>query len=135
MNFWLWGTAFAQTSMQGSGGSHAAAAATHAAHAGGHAAQQGGGWMTIAMMVVFIAIFYFLLIRPQQKQRKKQEEFLASLKVGDDVYTTAGIIGKIVGIEQAVVSLKISKDTVIKVLKSQIAGYFKPGEINEADKR
>jgi preprotein translocase subunit YajC len=42
------------------------------------------------------AIVYFFMIRPQQKQRKQHEERLKTLKRGDMVVTTGGIVGEIV---------------------------------------
>ncbi|HIE59096.1 MAG TPA: preprotein translocase subunit YajC [Persephonella sp.] len=89
---------------------------------------QGGGAeqliSAIIWMVLLIAIFYFLLYRPQQQQRKKHQEFLNSLKKGDKVITSGGIIGEIKSIEDNVVSLKVSEGTIIKVLKQSISSYF-----------
>jgi len=116
------------------GGSAAAKAAPSAAAAGHHAAQQQGNPIySLVLIVVMILVFWLLLIRPQQKQRKKQEAFLEALKVGDQVYTTSGIIGRITAIDQAVVTLEIARDTRIKVIKSQVGGYFKPGEQPQLD--
>jgi len=88
---------------------------------------QGGAEQLISAiiwMVLLIAIFYFLLYRPQQQQRKKHEEFLKSLKKGDKVITSGGIIGEIKAIEDDIVHLKVSEGTIIKVLKQAISSYF-----------
>jgi preprotein translocase subunit YajC len=45
-------------------------------------------------------IFYFLIIRPQQKQRKRHEEGLRTLKRGDRIVTTGGIIAEVVHIKE-----------------------------------
>ena len=125
MSLWLWGIAFAQEQMAKATGTSGAGQAGHAA-----GAAQGSGWMSLLMLLLFVAIFYFLLIRPQQKQRKKHEEFLSNLKRGDMVYTTAGILGKVTEIDNAggVVVLEVAKDTRIRVLKNQVAGYYRPGQ-------
>ena len=39
-------------------------------------------------------VFYFLIIRPQSKARKQHEELLKTLKKGDEVVTSGGIIGQ-----------------------------------------
>jgi len=89
---------------------------------------QGGGAeqliSAIIWMVLLIGIFYFLLYRPQQQQRKKHEEFLKSLKKGDKVITSGGIIGEIKSIEDDIVHLKVAEGTVVKVLKQAITSYF-----------
>lgn len=48
-------------------------------------------------------IFYFLIIRPQQKQRKRHEEALRTLKKGDRVVTTGGIVGEVVHLKSSMV--------------------------------
>lgn len=46
------------------------------------------------------AIVYFFMIRPQQKQRKQHEERLRTLKRGDMIVTTGGIVGEIVHMKE-----------------------------------
>ena len=49
---------------------------------------------------LILAIFYFLMIRPQQKQRRLHEESLKSLKKGDEIVTTGGIVGQVIHIRE-----------------------------------
>lgn len=49
----------------------------------------------VGMIVLLVVMFYFLLIRPQQKRFKEHKEMIDSLKVGDKVITSGGLIGKI----------------------------------------
>lgn len=65
-------------------------------------------------------VFYFLIIRPQGKKQKKQLDFLSQLKKGDKVITTGGVLGSIDGLSQGVVTLEISPQAKIKILKSHI---------------
>ena len=46
----------------------------------------------IPLILIFV-IFYFFLIRPQQKRAKDHLAMVASLKRGDEVITSGGIIG------------------------------------------
>ena len=55
---------------------------------------------TILMYGAIGAIFYFVLLRPQQKQRKEHDAMLRSLRKGDEIVTTGGIIGEVVFIAQ-----------------------------------
>lgn len=52
----------------------------------------------IFMYGAIFAIFYFVLIRPQQKQRKQHEERMRSLKKGDEIVTTGGLVGEVIHI-------------------------------------
>jgi preprotein translocase subunit YajC len=82
----------------------------------------------VLWMVILIAIFYFLLYRPQQQQRKKHQEFINSLKKGDKVITSGGIIGEIKSIDEKTVTLKVSEGTMIKVLKTAISAPYEEEE-------
>ena len=53
----------------------------------------------LLLPVGFIVIFYFLAIRPQKKRDKQITEMRNSLKVGDEIITIGGIIGKVLKIE------------------------------------
>ena len=66
----------------------------------------GAGTLTpfIVQIAAIFAIFYFLLIRPQQKQKRQHEEALRSLKRGDQIVTTGGIIGEVVHVRETPVA-------------------------------
>jgi preprotein translocase subunit YajC len=92
----------------------------------------GGGIAPILMMVVFIAIFYFLLIRPQQKKAKEHQAMVTKLSAGDEVVTTGGILGKIVEIGDAFVTLEIAPNVQIKVQKFQITSLMPKGTLKSS---
>jgi preprotein translocase subunit YajC len=48
----------------------------------------------IPLILIFV-IFYFFLIRPQQKKAKEHKQMVESLKRGDKVVTSGGIIGTV----------------------------------------
>jgi preprotein translocase subunit YajC len=51
--------------------------------------------MSFLPMILIVVVFYFFMIRPQMKKAKDHKKFVADLKKGDKVITTAGIHGKI----------------------------------------
>ncbi len=93
---------------------------------GGAGAQSPGIIDTLLPMGLIFLVFYFLLIRPQQKQQKQMKEMLSQLQRDDDVITSGGIHGKIVGITEKVVTLEIAPNTRIKVQRGNIAGKKGP---------
>jgi preprotein translocase subunit YajC len=58
-------------------------------------------WTLPVQLLLIGGIFYFLLIRPQGAARKKHADLLAALKVGDNVMTAGGILGKVKEIKEA----------------------------------
>jgi len=77
-------------------------------------------WMQFVPFIIIIGVFYVFLIRPQAKRQKEAQEFLGSLKVGDQVITQSGILGRIAGLNDQVATLEIAHDVQIKVLRAQI---------------
>lgn len=51
--------------------------------------------MAIAYPAAIALLFYFAFLRPVQQNQKRQRQELASLRVGDEVLTTAGFIAVI----------------------------------------
>ncbi len=80
------------------------------------------GWTSLLFPLMMFAVIYFLLIRPAGKQRKQQQELLASLKKDDEVITSAGFFGKIIAIDDKLVTLEIADKVKIKMLRDRIAG-------------
>ena len=67
---------------------------------------------TLIMMAVMVGIFYFMLIRPENKRKKEADDMRASLKVGDEITTIGGIVGKIVDIKGENIVLETGADRV-----------------------
>jgi preprotein translocase subunit YajC len=77
--------------------------------------------MFIPMIMIFV-VFYFMLIRPQQKKQRELTDWLKSLKKGDEVVTTGGVIGKISGLTDNIVTLEVQEKVRMKFLRSHISG-------------
>lgn len=75
---------------------------------------------TIGMMVIFGVIFYVLMIRPQSKKAKEHAAMLKTMKPGDKVVTSGGVLGIIVSVKDKTVSIR-SADAKLEVLKSAVS--------------
>jgi len=77
---------------------------------------------SIAPLLLIFTVFYFFLIRPQQKKMKDHQNLLGTLKKGDDVTTSSGILGSVVKIdaEKGLVELEIAKGVAIKIRRDSI---------------
>jgi len=92
------------------------------AMAGGAEQQAGGGMEGIIMLVIMFAIFYLLLIRPQQKRAKQHKQLVENLKSGDQVVTAGGMHGKIVAVQEDIITLEIASNVRIKINRPSIIG-------------
>ena len=86
----------------------------------------GGPNSMLFLILIFFGIFYFMIIRPQQQTQKKLQGYLDSLKKGDEVVTTGGLIGKIDKVAGAVLFIDFGNNNKIRVLKAQVVGPFVP---------
>ena len=83
---------------------------------------QGGAqaWTSLVPLVLLMVVFYFVLIRPQQKKAKQHAEMLKTVKAGDKVVTSGGIIGVVISVkDKGGVTLR-SADTKLEVIRSAI---------------
>ena len=85
----------------------------------------------IPLILIFI-IFYFFLIRPQQKRVKDHKAMVESLKRGDEVITSGGIIGVVERVmEDDRIEVTISENTKVQVIRSTITSLLKKEEIKK----
>ena len=61
----------------------------------------------IIMLVVFFGIMYFTMIKPQKKKDKEIRAMRDSLSTGDEVITIGGIHGKVVKVNDELVTLEM----------------------------
>ncbi len=81
----------------------------------------GSGFAQFVPLILIFVIFYFFLIRPQQKKVKEHKGMVMSLKRGDEVITSGGIVGKIEKVhEDDKVDLLISEGVTVTVIKSTV---------------
>ncbi len=98
-----------------------------------------GGFGTMGMILyilALVAIFYFLAIRPSRKREKELKEIQASIKVGDDVMTSSGFYGKVVELNDQIVTVEFgtNRGVRIPVKKSEILGNKAPNVPDEETK-
>ena len=73
----------------------------------------------LVLLVLIAVMMYFMLFRPQQQRAKQMAKLLASLKSGDKVVTSSGIVGVVITVKDKTVSLR-SADAKMEVTKSSV---------------
>ena len=85
----------------------------------------------IPLILIFI-IFYFFLIRPQQKRVNDHKVMVESLKRGDEVITSGGIIGVVDRVmEDDRIEVTIGENTKVQIIRSTITSLLKKEEIKK----
>tara|TARA_Y100000994_G_C15631543_1_gene417342 strand:- start:409 stop:711 length:303 start_codon:yes stop_codon:yes gene_type:complete len=85
------------------------------------ATQQPSMLASFIPLILIFFIFYFLLIRPQQKKQKEHKILLDSIKRGDEILTSGGIIGKVIKSEEEKLTVEISSGVNVILYRSTVA--------------
>jgi preprotein translocase subunit YajC len=81
----------------------------------------GSGFAQFIPLILIFVIFYFFLIRPQQKKVKDHKLMVSTLKRGDEIVTSGGIVGKIERVlEGDRIDILISENVTVQVIKSTV---------------
>jgi preprotein translocase subunit YajC len=88
----------------------------------------------IVPTMLIIGIMYFLMIRPQQKRLKEHRDMVASIRRGDTVVTSGGIIGKVAKVDENELQVEIADGVKIKVVRSTVSEVRGKGEAAPAAK-
>jgi preprotein translocase subunit YajC len=100
-------------------------------------AQAGGGggssMFSLLPLALIFVLFYFLLIRPQQKRKKEHKDMVATMKVGDEVATNGGLLGKVTGLDDNLVMLDVAVGVNFQVQRHAIAQMVPKGTFKELD--
>jgi preprotein translocase subunit YajC len=86
---------------------------------------------SLILPIGLVVLFYFFLIRPQSKRHKEHKAMLENLSKGEEITTSGGVLGKVVGISENFVSLEIADNLVIQVQKHAVASVMPKGTIKE----
>jgi preprotein translocase subunit YajC len=93
---------------------------------GTQADPRGQAISTIGMLVIMVVMFYFVLIRPQSKKAKDHAQLLKTIKPGDKIVTTGGVVGVVVTVKEKTLSIR-SADSKFEITKSAISEVTERG--------
>ena len=92
----------------------------------------GSGFAQFIPLILIFVIFYFFLIRPQQKRVKDHKAMVESLKRGDEVITSGGIIGIVDRVmEDDRIEVIIGEGTKVQIIRSTITSLLKKEEVKK----
>ena len=84
--------------------------------------QAPGGTLNGIMPLLIVVLPILLLFMTMRGQTKKQKQLESSLKVGDQVVTQSGLLGKLTEMNELRVKVEIAPGVSVRMLKSAISG-------------
>ncbi len=104
----------------------------------GQPPQQGPGqqgpppWTSLVPLILIFVVFYFVLIRPQQRKAKEHTEMLKTVKPGDKIVTSGGVVAVVITVKEKTLNIR-SADAKFEITRSAVAEIIEHGgESNES---
>ena len=100
--------------------------------AGTQADPKGALISQLGVMALLFAMFYFAFFRPQQKIQKAHAELLKTVRPGDKIVTSGGVIAVVITVKEKSLSVR-SADAKFEITKSAVAEITeRSGETSES---
>jgi preprotein translocase subunit YajC len=85
--------------------------------------------MNFLFIIAMVVVMYFVMIRPQMKRQKEVRTMLDALAKGDEVVTAGGILGRVIKLTDAYITLEIAAETEVIVQRSAVTMLLPKGSI------
>lgn len=79
------------------------------------------------MALVVFMVFYILVMRPQAQKMRSHAALMESLKKGETVRTTGGVIGRVAAVEKDHILVEIAANVKVKFEREHIIARVEPG--------
>ena len=99
------------------------------AYAQAPAAGGDAGLMSFLPIILMFVLLYFLMIRPQMKRAKEQKAMVDALQKGDEIITAGGVLGRIIAVTDAYITVEIAANTEVTVQRGAVQTLLPKGTI------
>ena len=98
-------------------------------------AAAGGGDMLSSLtgmlpLVLMFVVLYFVMIRPQMKKQKEHRSMIDALAKGDEVATAGGMLGKVIKLGDAYLTLELTEGVEVQLQRSAIVQVLPKGAMS-----
>lgn len=88
----------------------------------------------LPMLLGIGVVFWFFLLRPQKKAAEAQKALLAGVRRGDRIAMKGGLLGKVVRVHDAELTLEIAEGVRVQVERAQLDRIIAKTEAVKGDK-
>jgi len=87
---------------------------------------------TVTPFIFIFVVFYFLILRPQQRKFKAHQAMVSSIRRGDKVVTSGGVLGKVSKVdEDGVIQVEIADGVIVKVMAATVSTVIGDKPMND----
>jgi len=85
-------------------------------------AESSNSGLVMILFMVFIIGYFAILMRKDKKQQKSEQDMRDTVKIGDEVLTIGGVVGKVVTVKDEAIDIETGADrTKIRFTRQAIA--------------
>lgn len=85
-------------------------------------AESSNSGLVMIIFMVFIIGYFAILMRKDKKQQKSEQDMRDTVKIGDEVLTIGGVVGKVVTVKDEAIDIETGADrTKIRFTRQAIA--------------
>jgi len=88
--------------------------------------QRAASMKSLGLMAMLFVVMYLFLIRPQQKKAKEQAKIIQTIKPGDKIVTSSGIVGVVITVKDKTISIR-SADAKLEITKGAVVEITERG--------
>jgi preprotein translocase subunit YajC len=77
-------------------------------------------------LVILVAAFYLLIVRPQRRNAQVRRQLLSTVRVGDEIVTSGGIVATVIAMHDETLDVEIAPGVVVKLARGAVAAKTNP---------
>jgi preprotein translocase subunit YajC len=87
----------------------------------------------LIFIAVIVGLLWLLVIRPQRRRTSDHTSMIENLSENDEIVTAGGLYGRILRIDDDVLTVEIAPETTVRIARGAIAGVITEKEEDEEE--
>jgi preprotein translocase subunit YajC len=87
----------------------------------------------LIFIAILVALLWLLVLRPQRRRASDHTSMIGNLSENDEIVTAGGLYGRILRIDDDVLTVEIAPETTVRIARGAIAGVITEKEEDEEE--
>ena len=87
----------------------------------------------LILIAVVFGLLWLLVIRPQRRRASEHASMIGRLSENDEIVTAGGLYGRILRIDDDVLTVEIAPETTVRIARGAVAGVITQEEEDEEE--
>jgi preprotein translocase subunit YajC len=87
----------------------------------------------LIFIAILVGLLWLLVIRPQRRRASDHTSMIGNLSENDEIVTAGGLYGRILRIDDDVLTVEIAPETTVRIARGAIAGVITEKEEDEEE--